>query len=147
MSRMLRKVAGIFALLLMVASTVFTLHLTAGDTFLMAGPKDTSTLRQSLHLGGLVFAMLAGILSSFVGQRMQTKPDGSTVSLRNEVKSVLTSGSFIGALVVAPLVFNGLYVSVSQNPQGLTDFILAYQNGFFWQSVFARVQSGQQVAH
>jgi hypothetical protein len=110
------------------------------DRSLLAGPAQQSTLEHAVRIATLVIAMLAGVFSSFLFERL--KPKGSDpINIRAELRVVLHSGQFIAAVIVAPLVFNGIYVSVSQNPQGLTDYILAYQNGFFWQAIFDRLRS------
>jgi hypothetical protein len=44
-------------------------------------------------------------------------------------------------LFVSPLIFNSVYALTNQNPETIGDFLLAYQNGFFWQTVLAGVAS------
>jgi hypothetical protein len=110
------------------------------DHSLLAGPAQQSGLEHAVRIATLVIAMLAGVFSSFLFERL--KPRGNEpIAIGAELAAVLHSGQFFIAVIVAPLVFNGIYVSVSQNPQGLTDYILAYQNGFFWQAVFDRLRS------
>lgn len=46
---------------------------------------------------------------------------------------------FVAALFASPLIFNSVYALTKQNPETLGDFLLAYQNGFFWQTVLAGV--------
>jgi hypothetical protein len=110
------------------------------DRSLLAGPAQQSTLEHAARIAALVIAMLAGVFSSFLFERLRPKGSDPT-KIGAEFGAVLHSGQFIAAVIVAPLVFNGIYVSVSQNPQGLTDYMLAYQNGFFWQAVFDRLRS------
>jgi len=100
------------------------------DRSLLAGPAQQSTLEHAVRIATLVIAMIAGVFSSFLFERL--RPKGSDqIKIGSELRAVLQSSQFIAAVIVAPLVFNGIYVSVSQNPQGLADYILAYQNGFF----------------
>lgn len=109
------------------------------DRSLLAGPAQQSRLEHGVRIATLVLAMLAGVFSSFLFERLRPKGD-APIALRAELSAVFHSAQFFAAVIVAPLVFNGIYVSVSQNPQGLTDYILAYQNGFFWQAVFDRLR-------
>jgi len=129
-----------------VGTTIFAIRLLTADEVLMAGPSAASRFSAPLRITTLILAMLLGILSSFVAQRIQARAPNESINIGSEVKSILSSSAFIGALIVAPIVFNGMYVTLSQNPQGVTDFVLAYQNGFFWQSIFARMQGAQQAA-
>jgi DMSO/TMAO reductase YedYZ heme-binding membrane subunit len=129
----------LFAISLMVLVTAVAFVWTTNRS-LLAAPAQQSQFEQAVRVATLVLAMLAGVLSSFLFERL--KPKGTApVAIGTELSAVFHSAQFFAAVIVAPLVFNGIYVSVSQNPQGLTDYILAYQNGFFWQAVFDRLRS------
>jgi hypothetical protein len=89
----------------------------------------------------LAVLMIVGIFSSFVFEKAkQSSQEGVPISLR--LSSILTDFQFIAALFVSPLIFNSIYALTNQNPETLGDFLLAYQNGFFWQTVLAGVGSG-----
>ena len=86
----------------------------------------------------LAVLMVVGIFSSFVFEKAKkSHRDGSPVSL--ELAAILTDFQFVAALFVAPLIFNSIYALIGQNPETIGDFLLAYQNGFFWQTVLAGV--------
>lgn len=86
----------------------------------------------------LAVLMVVGIFSSFVFEKArQSRKDGTPISLR--LAEVATDFQFIAALFVSPLIFNTVYALTNQNPETLGDFLLAYQNGFFWQTVLAGV--------
>jgi len=136
----MRTLLLLLGVVVMIGSTSYAIYTTI-DHSLLAGPAQESTFHHVVHILVLVLCMTFGMLSSFLSERLGSLKNDQ-VSLRVQISKVVRSGSFLGALVVAPLVFNGLYVSISQNPQGLTDFVLAYQNGFFWQAVLARVKGG-----
>jgi hypothetical protein len=92
----------------------------------------------------LAVLMLAGIFSSFVFEKAkQAGQDGTSVWLK--LRSIFSDFQFIAALFVSPLIFNSIYALTNQNPESLGDFLLAYQNGFFWQTVLAGVASN--LAH
>ena len=82
--------------------------------------------------------MIVGIFSSFVFEKAKkSRRDGTPVSLK--LATILTDFQFVAALFVSPLIFNSTYALIGQNPESLGDFLLAYQNGFFWQTVLAGV--------
>ena len=47
----------------------------------------------------------------------------------------------IGALIVSPIVYAGVYSSFSQGQVTLLGLAIAFQNGFFWQAVFRTAQA------
>ena len=47
----------------------------------------------------------------------------------------------IGALIVSPIVYAGVYSSFSQGQVNLLGLAIAFQNGFFWQAVFRTAQA------
>ena len=89
----------------------------------------------------LAAVMIIGIFSSFVFEKSrQAKNDKQPLSLK--LSEIFGDFRFIAALFVSPLIFNSIYALTNQNPETLGDFLLAYQNGFFWQTVLAGVTSG-----
>jgi hypothetical protein len=92
----------------------------------------------------LAALMIVGIFSSFVFEKAKkSRRDGTPISLK--LASIVTDFQFVAALFVSPLIFNSIYALVGQNPESLGDFLLAYQNGFFWQTVLAGVAA--EIAH
>jgi hypothetical protein len=65
--------------------------------------------------------------------------------LVNEIKAVLQSGSFIAALCVAPFVFMSVYIIVNKSPGDPASYLLAFQNGFFCETVFGRMFNGREL--
>jgi protein-S-isoprenylcysteine O-methyltransferase Ste14 len=135
----MKSLISVIAICFMIFVTAAAFFWTM-DRSLLAGPAQQSALEHAMRIATLVVAMLAGVFSSFMFERLRQRGN-DPINIGGEFAAVLRSGQFIAAVIVAPLVFNGIYVSVSQNPQGLTDYILAYQNGFFWQAVFDRLRS------
>ena len=91
-----------------------------------------------INLALLAVLMLLGIVSSFVFERAKYRPAG-TESVWKHLSAVFTDFQLIAAVFVSPIIFNSIYSLVHQNPESLGDYLLAYQNGFFWQSVLAGV--------
>lgn len=89
------------------------------NVFLVAG----------LMLFGLIFGCLFRQLS---GQH-------KAINLLTELKIVFTSSSFLSALCVSPFVFMSVYAVVKGSPGDPASMLLAFQNGFFCESVFSKL--------
>ncbi|MBR1231635.1 hypothetical protein [Bradyrhizobium sp. AUGA SZCCT0182] len=85
----------------------------------------------------LAVLMIAGIFSSFVFEK--AKQGEGMVAVGPALRSIFNDFQFIAALFVSPLIFNSVYALTNQNPESMGDFLLAYQNGFFWQTVLAGI--------
>jgi len=134
---MKRFLLSIVAILFLTALTLLTLRYLSKGDLLLAQEAIVSPWRPLLRAVGMALTMVAGIVSSLLAERVTS---GKETNIWRELKGVFKSTQFILAVVVAPIVFNAFYVSVSEIPRGLPDFMLAYQNGFFWQSVLERVR-------
>jgi len=44
---------------------------------------------------------------------------------------------FFRPVLVSPIVFLSVYMTVTKQPRGLVPILIAFQNGFFWQTIFA----------
>jgi hypothetical protein len=80
--------------------------------------------------------MFAGIVFGCLFRSVKEK--SGNVSLSGEIRNVFNSPSFIAALCVSPFVFMGVYTTVSQVPGDPASYLLAFQNGFFCQSIFEK---------
>lgn len=82
----------------------------------------------------LALMMILGIFASFVFAKAKTA-SAEGLSLAIGFRDIFTDWQLIGALFVSPLIFNSIYALTGQNPEALGDFLLSFQNGFFWQSI------------
>ncbi len=46
-------------------------------------------------------------------------------------------------VIISPLVFGGIYNMIAVMPKNPTVFIFAFQNGFFWKTIFADINTVQ----
>jgi hypothetical protein len=82
--------------------------------------------------------MIVGIFSSFVfAKASRARDDGVPASVH--LREIFSDLEFVAALFVSPLIFNSIYALTKQNPESVADYLLAYQNGFFWHTVLAGV--------
>ena len=109
---------------------------------LLLAQSATGSSGDPWHIILLALVMIVGIFSSFVFEKARvSKREGVPISLH--LAEIFGDFQFIAALFVSPLIFNSIYALTKQNPETLGDFLLAYQNGFFWQTVLAGVAGGK----
>lgn len=41
-------------------------------------------------------------------------------------------------VLISPIIFMPVYVAATKQPRGLIPLLIAFQNGFFWQTIFER---------
>ncbi len=46
------------------------------------------------------------------------------------------------AFLVSPMIFGAVYAYLRESPNNPAAFIFAFQNGFFWKTVFGRLEAG-----
>lgn len=89
---------------------------------------------QSLTTGSM---MLCGILFAFFRQlshRRAARPH----RIRAELAEALRSPAFFASLLVAPIVFGGVYAVASDRPGSAASLMFAFQNGFFCYVILER---------
>lgn len=90
---------------------------------------------------GLAALMLIGILSSHLFDRAK-KAGNEPFHLVEALRELLSNGGVICSLIVAPIIFNAIYLALKDKPFDLSSYFLAYQNGFFWRTVLSAVAPG-----
>ncbi|MEH1971151.1 MULTISPECIES: hypothetical protein [unclassified Nostoc] len=86
----------------------------------------------------IVVVMISGIIGSYIFEKAKNTTT-QTINLRTELAGMISSSRFIMALVVCPLTFNSIYIVIGNNPENIGDYLLAFQNGFFWESIVGGV--------
>jgi hypothetical protein len=81
----------------------------------------------------LIVIMVVGIICNYIFERTKLMED--EIHIFKELRRMFIDPKFVMALVIAPFVFNTIYAATGDNPQTLGDYMLAFQNGFFWQSI------------
>lgn len=79
-------------------------------------------------------AMLIGLLFGALYQQLSSKNE--PIQIGGELKAVITGAAFFRSLLVAPLVFGGVYAISSTQPDLVVALIFAFQNGFFCEAIF-----------
>jgi len=81
--------------------------------------------------------MFVGIIVGSLFQNLSAA--GATVNIVAELKAVFSATSFWLSVCVAPFVLFSVYATVSAAPGDAASYLLAFQNGFFCQSVFKKL--------
>jgi heme/copper-type cytochrome/quinol oxidase subunit 1 len=130
---MRRTVVGILGVVVLFAISYLT--------FYQASPVDLAFNGEKAFALGMValtaVVMLLGILFGCLYRRLSRNP--GKVDAFKEFKEVLSSGSFLSALCVSPFVFFAVYAIVKQRPGDPASLLLAFENGFFCESIFQRM--------
>lgn len=79
-------------------------------------------------------AMLIGLFFGALHQQLSGKNE--QVKMASELKVAVTSAAFFRSLLVAPLVFGGVYAISGSQPDLVVALIFAFQNGFFCEAIF-----------
>ena len=87
--------------------------------------------------------LFVGIIFGCLFRQIKSITTGKVI-IRNEIRSVLSSPSFWAALCVSPFVLFGVYATVSTAPGDPASYLLAFQNGFFCESIFNQIISGSE---
>jgi hypothetical protein len=82
------------------------------------------------------FAILLGITFGSVYDKLKGKL--GRVEVLKELLETFQSSRFLISLLIAPLIFAGVYVAAKSQPDRVVAFLFAFQNGFFCDSIFRR---------
>lgn len=87
----------------------------------------------ALLIMGIIFGCLFRQISRTASPR---------IDIVQEFRDVFSSPSFWTALCVSPFVMFSVYAAISAAPGDPASFLLAFQNGFFCESIFRQLTSG-----
>lgn len=90
-----------------------------------------------LNVALVAFLMLLGLMFGCLFRQITGRT--GRVDVIAEVSIMLTSSSFLSGLCVSPFVFMSVYAVVKGSPGDPASLLLAFQNGFFCESVFSRL--------
>jgi hypothetical protein len=89
----------------------------------------------------LVVSTLLGITGGYLNTRLQNDTS-QAVDLRRELREMLHSPNYYRGIFASPIVFGVIYVAANQQPDDVIAFLLAFENGFFWQRILERREKG-----
>jgi hypothetical protein len=127
-----------------VAVLVFVIGVVA--TFYQAAPSDQLSFFgnsfPAAAFAATTILLIAGIVFGCLFRQISGRAASSRINIVKEVQDVFASPSFWTALCVSPFVLFGVYAVVSAAPGDPASFLLAFQNGFFCESVFRQLTAG-----
>lgn len=87
---------------------------------------------------GIYLTMILGMIAKSIHDNTK-----NNISISFEW-SMLNTTAVILPLLISPMVFGSLYSFIQRSPKNLGTFIFAFQNGFFWKSVFTQTENSFQ---
>ncbi len=88
----------------------------------------------------LFVVMCIGIFSKVLHDILKEKENRRERFKLKDVHFAFQRAAFVRALLVSPLVFYVIYDISQSAPDNVAAYLIAYQNGFFWQAVFEKNQ-------
>ncbi|MDS4025789.1 MAG: hypothetical protein RKO25_02170 [Candidatus Contendobacter sp.] len=120
-----------------IASIIFLVAATYGTYYYTSPESGLNWWGEIFPYGkfiSTVLLMLIGIVFGCLFRQIKNKT--GNISIFTELKIMWGSPSFWSAILVAPLVFGGVFFVGDENPANKTALFLAFQNGFFCESIF-----------
>jgi hypothetical protein len=115
-------------------------------TFFQASERDgLGWWGESFPIASLIgtsLLLLVGIMFGTLFRTISAK-EGKRVDIVAEIRDVFTDNSFWISICVSPFVFFAVYAVIRASPSDPASYLLAFQNGFFCESVFKRLTSGE----
>ncbi|MEL7037753.1 MAG: hypothetical protein AAFO04_19320 [Cyanobacteria bacterium J06592_8] len=106
-------------------------------TYYYYGRSDVLNFSTGANLIPAVLAatsMFIGIIFGCLFRQLKGKNE--SISIVKEISQIFSSASFWSAIAVSPLVFFCIFAVSGDNPEGFSNYALAFQNGFLCESIF-----------
>lgn len=134
---MLRLLLGLaIVVFITAAAQTYTSGISLNSlTFFSSTGGNTSTL----YIAVLAAMTFLGILSSGIFAELRSHDKSSRIS--DAILKAVSHKKLFIALLVSPIVFNSVYLVTGESASSLSDFLLSYQNGFFWEAILASTHS------
>jgi hypothetical protein len=87
--------------------------------------------------------LLLGIIFGSIFRNI-SQMENKEVDIIHEARRVFKEASFWTSVCVSPFVFFAVYAVIRSSPSDPASYLLAFQNGFFCESVFKRLTSGDE---
>jgi hypothetical protein len=133
--RVIRWLAAIFGIaFLVVASYVAQRYLVTRQAHV-----DFFTAAPGVNVDGtqftlLILTMFTGVIAGYLYEKAKQSTTDHVDILRL-LRGMPASPRFIMALVISPIVFHGVLITINAATLTLADYLLAFQNGFFWETI------------
>jgi hypothetical protein len=90
---------------------------------------------------GTTVLLFIGIIFGTLFRTISAKRN-KKINIVSEIRGVFTDNSFWTSVCVSPFVFFAVYAVIRASPSDPASYLLAFQNGFFCESVFKRLTDG-----
>ena len=116
---------------------VFTLNTTGGE---LAWSGDQFPLLNFAVTAGI---MLLGIIFGCLFRQIHNSKE--SIQILAEIRKVFASSSFWAAICISPFIFGSVYASTRGGLGDSASYLLAFQNGFFCESIFRQLFAKQSL--
>ena len=104
-------------------------------------PNTNTFPAQNIETGTNFIPAILAAISMFIGIIFgclfrQLKGKKGSVNILIELSQIFSSASFWSAIAISPLVFFCIFAVSGDNPEGFSNYALAFQNGFLCESIF-----------
>jgi hypothetical protein len=89
----------------------------------------------------LIIVMLLGLVAGHLFERL--KKATGPVSILAELRGMTHNARFWMALLISPIIFMSVYILIRDRPSTIVDYLLAFQNGFWWETVLRQRDQGE----
>ncbi len=127
--------AGLF---FVIASIAYTFNFLHNDSLLFFGKSSSERSIPVIDIFVSISSMILGIIFGGLYNQLEGR---KKVSIIRELKRLFDSASFIRALLVSPIVFCGVYLAASKQPDKVVALFFAFENGFFCHQIFLKRKS------
>ena len=100
------------------------------NTFAFNVEKESNFIPATLA----AISMFIGIIFGCLFRQLKGKK--GSVNILIELSQIFSSASFWSAIAISPLVFFCIFAVSGDNPEGFSNYALAFQNGFLCESIF-----------
>lgn len=124
---------NIFIRLIVLAAFIIILF----ATYYYHGESNGLNFEKASNLTSVISAvisMLIGIVFGCLFRQLRDK--NGRINIVEELSTVFSSSSFWSAIAASPIIFLGIFAVSGDNPEGISNYVLAFQNGFLCESVF-----------
>lgn len=128
------SVGSFFFLSIIVFGTVY--YFDDASVYNFGGPASHIDIGK---ISSLIASMGMGIVFGVTYAHLRGRKADEKIGLLDLARNVLQSVEFYRACLVSPLVFLGIYNNILKETSILNSLLVAFQDGFFWQSILKSV--------
>lgn len=141
---MMTRIPGALKLLLAITLAVTACSVSVGwvlanNTVFGFDSPGVSTWTRWPQIVGMAALMVLGCLASAVWNSIpcaSSEGPPPRVNIKRAFAFAINSPSFLRSIIVSPIIFGAVYAASRSETDSVVVYLLAFQNGFFWDAIF-----------